>query len=159
MAIIKKEDYTFNVDIEKTKEYYNSKYLCDCNECQNYYRQVKSRFPIIEMFLEQFGIDISRPDEICSTFDKGEVDYHAVSYTVVGECVELGKYEFDINDGGLFLSIVINKNPVYPNEQEERLCFEMVIYGIRLPWVLETPHEETVKITLWEKIKSIFHKG
>ena len=159
MSIIKKEDYVFDVDIEKTKEYYSSKTLCECDECRNFYRQSDTAFPKLKNFLLDFGIDIARPEEICSTYNKGMVDYHAVSYTAVGECIQCGEYEFDIEDGGLFLNLVINKNPVYPNEQEDRQCFEIVIYNIRLPWVLDTPHEEErPKITFWTKIKQLFNK-
>ena len=159
MAIIEKEDYVFNVDIEKTKEYYATKVLCDCDECQNYYRQAENTFQKLKNFLLDFGIDIARPDEICSTYSKGRVDYHVVAYTAVGECVKCGKYEIDMEDGGLFLNLVINKNPAYPNEQEERQCFEIVVYNIRLPWVLETPHEEErPKMSFWAKIKRLLGK-
>ena len=159
MSIIKKEDYVFDVDVEKTKEYYSSKTLCECDECCNFYRQAESVFPKIKKFLLDFGIDISRPEEICSTYDRGKVAYHAVSYTAIGECIQCGEYEFDIEDGGLFLNLVINKVPVFPHEQEERQCFEIAVYNIRLPWVLETPHEEEkTKITFWTKIKRLFNK-
>ena len=144
MAIIEKEDYIFDVDIEKTKEYYRTRTLCDCNECQNYYRQAENTFPKIKEFLFDFGIDIARPDEICSIYHKGQVEYYVVAYTAVGECIQCGEYEFDTKDGGLFLNLVINKTPVYPNEQEDRQCFEIVVYNIRLPWVLEEPHKEEI---------------
>ena len=159
MSIIKKEDYVFDVDIERTKEYYLTRTLCDCNECQNYYRQAENTFLKIKDFLSDFGIDISRPDEICSTYDKGQVEYYAVAYTAIGECIQCGEFEFDIEDNGLFLNIVINKTPVYPNEQEDRQCFEIVIYNIRLPWVLEEPHEEEkAKRSFLSKIKNLFSK-
>ena len=159
MAIIEKEDYIFDVDIEKTKEYYSTKTLCDCDECQNYYRQAENTFPKLKGFLSDFGIDITRPDEICSTYNKGQVEYHAVAYTVVGECIKCGEYEIDMEDGGLFLNLVINKLPVSSNEQEDRQCFEIVVYNIRLPWVLEMPHEEkTAKTSIWFKIKRLFKK-
>lgn len=160
MAIIEKEDYIFDVDIEKTKEYYATRTLCDCDECQNYYRQAENTFPKLTSFLLDFGIDIARPDEICSIYNKGKMDYLAVAYTAVGECVKCGEYEIDMEDGGLFLNLVINKNPVYPNEQEERQCFEIVVYNIRLPWVLETPHEEERrKMGFWTKIKRLLKRG
>ena len=160
MAIIKKEDYVFDVEMEKTKEYYATRTLCDCDECQNYYRQAANTFPKLKNFLLDFGVDIARPDEIHSTYNKGDVDYHAVTYTVVGECIKFGKYEFDMEDGGLFINLVINKTPVFPNEQGDRQCFEIFIYNIRLPWVLETPHEEErPKMSFWTKIKRFFKKG
>ena len=153
MAIIEKEDYIFNVDIEKTQKYYATKTLCDCNECQNYYRQAENTFPKLTSFLSDFGIDIARPDEICSTYDKGKVDYFVVAYTAVGECVKCGEYEIEMEDGDLFVNLVINKKPVYPNEQEERQCFEIAVYNIRLPWVLEEPHEEErPKMSFWTKL-------
>lgn len=157
MAIVEKEDYVFNVDIEKTKEYYATRTLCVCEECQNFYRQAEDTFPKLKSFLLNFGIDVAQPDEICSIYYKGNVEYYAVAYTAVGECLQCGEYEIDIEDGGLFLSIVINKNPVYPNEQEDRRCFEIVVYNIRLPWVLETPHETEVRF--WAKIKRWFNRG
>ena len=159
MSIIKKEDYVFDVDVEKTKEYYSSKTLCDCDECRNFYRQAENTFPKIKDFLLDFGIDIVRPEESCSTYDKGKVSYHAVSYTAIGECIQCGQYEFDIEDGGLFLNLVINKNPVFPHEQEDRQCFEIVVYNIELPWVLETPHEDELpKTSLWTRIRNLFKK-
>ncbi len=160
MTIIEKEDYIFDVDIERTKEYYATRTLCDCNEWQNYYRQAAHTFPKLKNFLLDFGIDIARPDEICSTYNKGQVEYHAVAYTAVGACVKYGEYEIDMEDGGLFLNLVISKNPVYPNEQEERQCFEIAVYNIRLPWVLETPHEEErPKMSFRTKIKRLLKRG
>ena len=75
MSIIKIEDYMFDVDIDKTKDYYATRILFDCDECQNFCRQVENTFPELKNFLLHFGIDIARPDEICSIYNKGEVDY------------------------------------------------------------------------------------
>ncbi len=156
MAIINKEDYIFNIDIEKTKDYYQQRTLCECDECQNYYRQAEDTFPTLKKFLSDFGIDIARPDEICSTYHSGVVEYDAVAYTAIGECIKCGEYEIDMKDGGLFLNLVINKSPVFPNEQEDIQCFEIVIYNIHLPWVLETPHKaQKDKISFWIKIKRL----
>ena len=68
MAIIEKEDYIFDVDIGKTKEYYATRTLCDCNECQNYYRQAENTFPKLTSFLLDFGIDIAHSDEDYQTY-------------------------------------------------------------------------------------------
>ena len=59
----------------------------------------------------------------------------------------------------MFINLVINKVPVFPNEQEDTQCFEIVVYNVCLPWALETPHEEErPKITFWTKIKQLFNK-
>lgn len=55
-----------NVDIVKTKAYYNSiteASLCDCVYCRNYRLQVKEAFPKVAEYLYSFGIDIEKPFE------------------------------------------------------------------------------------------------
>ena len=53
-----------NVDIAKTKAYYNSiieTSMCDCAYCRNYRLQVKSAFPKVAEYLYSLGIDIEKP--------------------------------------------------------------------------------------------------
>ena len=66
MTKIQKDEYVFEVDIEKTIEYYKTHSLCECDCCENFYVQIKDKFPKLESFLSSFGIDISKPDEIMS---------------------------------------------------------------------------------------------
>ena len=39
MTTIKIDEYTFSVDVEKTREYYETHSLCDCASCRNFYAQ------------------------------------------------------------------------------------------------------------------------
>lgn len=45
MTTIKIDEYTFSVDIEKTREYYETHSLCDCASCRNFYAQVRGKLP------------------------------------------------------------------------------------------------------------------
>lgn len=156
--IIKKEDYIMDVDVDQTKEYYRSHSLCDCPSCRNYYAQVKDRFLLLDEFLLDLGVSIDRPDEMgCVELDN-EIQYIFASYTVCGKILELDKYEIDINDGGLFLNIVIGDSFV-PNEQKTEY-FVVTVYNIVLPWILDEPFPEPVllKKKMIDKIKALFSK-
>ncbi len=45
MTTIKIDEYTFFVDVEKTREYYKTHSLCDCASCRNFYAQVRGKLP------------------------------------------------------------------------------------------------------------------
>lgn len=45
MTTIKIDEYTFFVDVEKTREYYETHSLCDCASCRNFYAQAREKLP------------------------------------------------------------------------------------------------------------------
>ncbi len=136
--IVRKNGFVLDVDIESTIEYSCGHSLCNCDEDRNFYVQSKEKFPQLAEFLSELGLLIDRPDEVGSCAEEGYIDYHFVSYTVVGDILEADKYEIDMFDGGLFLNIVIDHWYV-PNEQKANKYFTVTIYNIRLPWVLKEP--------------------
>lgn len=150
MKTIEIDDWKFSVDIEKTKEYYKTHSLCECAYCRNFYSQIDEKLPKLKEFLEEFGVDISKPDEISSFTYENEIDYSTVYYTVCGEIVESSKYEIDIYEN-LFLSIVVNDEFAPPNEQTGQY-FTFSVFQIRLPWVLDEPFPETRKISKKKKV-------
>ena len=89
----------------------------------------------------------------------GYIDYHFVSYTVIGNILESDKYEIDMFDGEQFLNIVID-NWYVPNEQKTDRYFTVTVYGIDLPWVLDEPFPESATqkkmFSLVERIKKLF---
>lgn len=137
MTNIQKDEYVFSVDVEKTQDYYKTHSLCDCGCCRNYYAQVKNRLPKLEQFLSEFGVDISRPDEIFSVEMDDSIDYLNVDYTVCGSVQSMGEYEIDIYDD-LFLSCIITNGYASPNQQTGAY-FTISVMQIKLPWVLEEP--------------------
>ena len=157
--IIQKEGCVLDVDIEATRQYSENHSLCDCNEDRNLYAQIQEKFPKLTAFLAELGLLIDRPDETGSCAMDGYIDYHFVSYTVIGNILESDKYEIDMFDGELFLTIVID-NWYVPNEQKTDRYFTVTVYGIDLPWVLDEPfpESETPKkmFSLVERIKKLF---
>ena len=157
--IIQKEGYVLDVDIEATRQYSENHSLCDCNEDRNLYAQIQEKFPKLTTFLAELGLLIDRPDETGSCAMDGYIDYHFVSYTVIGNILESDKYEIDMFDGELFLNIVID-NWYVPNEQKTDRYFIVTVYGIDLPWVLDEPFPESATpkkmFSLVERIKKLF---
>lgn len=155
--IIQKDNYILDVDVKKTKDYYANNTLFDCDEDRNFYAQVRDRFPKLTVLLDEFGVAIDRPDEIGSLALEDDIDYLFVAYTVVGRIVEHGEYEIDLFDGNLFLNLVIS-NVYFPNEQKTSEYFTIVIYNIRLPWVLDEPFpaQEKTRLSILAKIKKWF---
>ena len=156
--IVQKQDCKMDVDVDKTIEYYREHSLCDCSGCRNFYAQVKIALPKLEEFFSELGVDISRPDESAwGDLLDDKLDYYFVAYTVSGKVLEYDKHEIDLQDGELFLNIVIDDNYI-PNEQKDEY-FVISVYGIKLPWVLDEPFPDAVSITnFWGKIKNFFKK-
>ena len=157
--IIQKYGYILDVDIEATRRYSENHSLCDCNEDRNLYAQIQKKFPKLTAFLAELGLLIDRPDETGSCAMDGHIDYHFVSYTVIGNILESDKYEIDMFDGEQFLNIVID-NWYVPNEQKTDRYFTVTVYGIDLPWVLDEPFPDSATskktFSLFERIKKLF---
>ncbi|MBE6718114.1 MAG: hypothetical protein E7574_02510 [Ruminococcaceae bacterium] len=154
MITVKKEEYLFQVDLDKTIDYYKKHSLCECVYCENYYVQIRGKFPKLEAFLSDFGVDISRPDEISSFESDNEIDYINVDYTVCGKVVNMGTYKIDIDDN-LFLSIVITDGFATPNDQTSDY-FTISVCNIKLPWVLDKPFPKPIMEKINGKIKGFF---
>lgn len=142
METIKKEDYTFAADIEKTREYYKTNSLCDCSCCRNYYAQIKNKFPKLSDFLSDFGIDISKPDEITSIETDSEINYMSIDYTVCGSIEKAGQNEIELYDN-LPLKIIVTDGFVSPNGQHGEY-FTISVEGIELPWFLNEPFPKPI---------------
>lgn len=111
--------------------------------CKNYYTQIKGKFPKLEEFLSEFGVEISQPDEIFSVDVNDTIDYIQVDYTVCGKIATMDQYEIDIYDN-LFLSIAVTDGFASPNSQKGDY-FTFSVFGIQLPWILEKPFPETIQ--------------
>ena len=78
-----------NIDIVKTKEYYNSLssgLLCDCDYCKLYYAKSRKEFSELALWLDKYGVDIEKPLEVISLEldESGMLDYIGVQYIVFG---------------------------------------------------------------------------
>ena len=157
MTTIRKDKYVFEVDIEKTIEYYKTHSLCECNCCENFYAQIGGKFPKLESFLSNFGVDIAKPDECMSVELDNTIQYIGMDYTVCGKVATMGEYEIDIKDDQFF-SLVITEGFASPNEQTGEYFTISVNNVFELPWVLDKPFPEPIKFKTTSKIKEFFKK-
>ncbi len=157
MITIHKDEYVFEVDIEKTIEYYKTHSLCECDCCENFYAQIGGKFPKLESFLSDFGVDISKPDE-CMSFElDNKIQYIGIDYTVCGKVTTMGQYEIDIHDSQFF-SLVITEGFASPNEQTGEYFTISINTFFELPWVLDKPFREPTQLKATGKIKGFFKK-
>ena len=157
MTTIKKDEYIFEVDIEKTIEYYKTHSLCECECCENFYAQIKGKFPKLESFLADFGVEITKPDECMSVELDNTIEYIGIDYTVCGKIANMGQYEIDIQDN-LFFNIVITDGFSSPNEQTGDYFTISVSNTFELPWVLDKPFPTTTQFKPTGKIKGLLKK-
>jgi hypothetical protein len=153
MTIVQKDGYVFEVDIEKTIDYYKSHSLCGCDCCENFYAQINGKFPKLESFLSRLGVDISKPDEAMSVELDHTIQYISVDYTVCGKIILMGQYEIDIQDNP-FISLVIIDGFASPNEQTSEY-FTISLNNIELPWVLDKPFPKPIQTKINEKTNSL----
>ena len=157
MVTIQKGDYYFEVDLEKTIDYYKTHTLCECDYCQNFYAQIKGKFPKLESFLSDFGVDISKPDEITSAESENAVMYISIDYTVCGKVLTKGQQEIVHQDDILFrLSIV--DGFASPNEQTGDYFTISVNNIFSLPWVLDKPFPTPAQPKPIGRIKDFFRR-
>ncbi len=147
MIKIQKDEYIFEVDIEKTIEYYKTHSLCECECCENFYTQIKGKFPKLESFLSEFGVDISKPDECMSVELDNTIQYIGVDYTVSGKVAARGQYEIVIQDN-LFFSLVITNGFSSPNEQTGEYFTISIDSIFELPWILDKPFPKPIQIKI-----------
>ena len=130
---IAKEDYLFAVDRDKTSRYYASYSRCECEGCKNFYRQIRGRFPKLEEFLREFGINISKPEEMLWLDDDAHVEYTPY-YTVAGNIEKIGSRRICYDGLDLKFYPSENQEISIPTERTEPY-FVIAVFGIVLPWL------------------------
>jgi len=123
-----------NVDIAKTRAYYNAiteTSVCDCAYCRNYRLQVKSVFPKVAAYLYSFGIDIEKPFETSplEPDENGMLEYCCCQYIAFGTCEpnyhhKIGNIEFRLATS-------------YPGTGIEQEHFVLEFYPIKLKFEKE----------------------
>ncbi len=172
MAEIKHGEWSFNVDIESTAQYYKDyDGLCSCAMCRNFYLNAANLQPDFKAFLEQFGIDVAKPIEQWSlTANKQENVVDNVLYYAVNGTVEFSdKYEIDFGVINIVVQALkpddIVKCPENsPNTEIGEPYFIFEIFNVWTPWVVEDDINECYpepkpKISLWKKLFSKHQKS
>ena len=139
---VKIDGCVFDVDLERTRAYYQSNTLCTCSYCRHYRENIRQRYPRLAERLERFGVDPARPDETEPYEQDGMIEYAAVHYTVSGAILAGGKKESRLADTKTLRLIFEpggkDADAYYPNAQEEPY-FYITIQGVKLPcaWAAE----------------------
>ena len=144
-TIIEKDGYKCLADIKKTKEYYRKQQLCECPGFRNYYAQAKEKFPLFDAFLKEFGIDITRPDEIFWYDNDNKVYYTLVGFTVCGKKLNDEDNEFIIEDKLKVKCVVSNGEDRFgniPNSQTGDYFQIADVEEFSLPWVLDESYSK-----------------
>lgn len=135
-TIIEKCGWKFSFDKNKTSTYYeNYSDLCECESCKNFYKNVGFIPNDIRNFIEQFGIDITKPIEQESIIaDKSQkiVEY-TVYYAVNGEIISSSNS--DILLGESIVQIVPKE--LSPNTDIPQPYFVFSVCDIWLPWTVD----------------------
>ena len=128
---ISMENATMRVDIESTRNgFANTNAPCDCPSCRNYYKAIRTK-PNILAFLDRFGIDADRPEELYSWGENAAaktIIYNAW-YAVSGEFA--GDKILKNIDGA---EIELFSNTAYAEKTAP--FFWLNIKDICLPWML-----------------------
>lgn len=128
--------WQFSFNKKLTENYYNSyNDLCDCASCRNFYKNVSLIHPDVKRFLEQFGIDVSKPIEQESLIaDKPNKKVeNTVYYAVNGTAYS--PTNLDINIGSNCIKIVFPE--FSPNTDMPEPYFVFSVDNIWLPWTVE----------------------
>jgi|GEM_PF-132810 len=90
--------YVLDIDVEKTREYYEHKYAhehyCSCAGCHNYEKAIAYAPKEIFDFFSQLGLDVRKPGEVYTLYtdDDGLVEYggwyHLCGKVIEGEKVK-----------------------------------------------------------------------
>ena len=144
MITFEKYNMTLDVDVEKTKAYYQNRPQLENIEIKNFEKQAKEAAPLLNDFLTELGVDITKPDELCYCWkdEKGILHYN-VAYTVTGRIIRAIQYEAILQDKSA-LHLVLETEYV-PNKQTEPY-FAFTIYNIEMPWILEEAFPEMKKV-------------
>ena len=85
--------FTLDIDIEKTKAYYNSAHLvsadCSCSGCRNYEQAIDILPKDVTSFFSQMGIDMKKIREVYVNYtNTDDTVYYGGFYHVCGNIVE-----------------------------------------------------------------------
>lgn len=166
---IKSYGWDFDVDIEKTRSYYERlDGLCDCAMCRNFYSNQQLILKELREFLEQFGIDVAKPIEQWSTIaDKGNniVD-NTLYYPVKGYAKSTDGFEIDIGAVQIVvqeprLDDVVHCPENAINIEVTEPYFIFLVYNLWLPWVVEDNINDSYPESknIWQRLKILLNKA
>lgn len=137
--IVRIGEWVFDVDMTATMEYSATEAAehCTCAYCRNFYAAVDDKYPRLRPFLAQFGLDLEAPDRM-SPLDYGpeRIDYDPMYY-VFGKIQQPGIFEMSAGLANIVATPV-------EGTLDGKPYFQLDVYEVCLPWVLDEPFEDGV---------------
>lgn len=135
-TVIEKYGWKFSFDKNITSKYYeNYLELCQCESCENFYKNVKFISNDVKDFLVQFGIDITKPIEQESIVaDKSrQLVENTVYYAVNGNVISSSNYDIQLGQS----TIEVVPDELSPNTDISQPYFVFAVRDIWLPWTVD----------------------
>lgn len=135
-TVIEKYGWKFSFDKNITSKYYeNYLELCQCESCENFYKNVKFISNDVKDFLVQFGIDITKPIEQESIVaDKSrQLVENTVYYAVNGNVIFSSNYDIQLGQS----TIEVVPDELSPNTDISQPYFVFAVRDIWLPWTVD----------------------
>lgn len=126
------------MDTKKTEDFYKTMdtdyYICKCDYCQNYIKEIKHSYPLLADYLQSIGVDIEKPFETMplEPDEEGYIEYIGVQYIVLGS-----KDSFEPT---IVSDVEIGITESHPRTNVEDEHFVIELQPIRLKWVMEKPN-------------------
>lgn len=170
MINIKYDSWDFNVDIDTTMEYYKEyEDRCSCAMCRNFYMNAANLQSDVREFLEQFGIDVSKPIEQWSiTADKQKnLVENVLYYAVNGTAKSMYGYEINFDTIPIVVQApkpddVVQSPEHAPNTEIKQPYFIFEVFNVWTPWTVNDDMSKCYpelkpKLSFWKKLGSRFH--
>lgn len=126
------------MDIKKTEDFYKTMdtdyYICKCDDCQNYIKEIKHSYPLLSDYLQSIGVDIEKPFETVplEPDKEGYIEYIGVQYIVLGSRNAFAPT--------MISDVKIDITESHPRTNVEGEHFVIELQPIRLKWVIGKPN-------------------
>ena len=158
---IKLEGCVFDVDLPRTKTYYETNEVCGCAYCRHFRENVRQQYPKLTELLARFGVDAARPDETEPIELDRSILFTAVHYTVCGSAIEPADREAVLRTEEM-LRICLErgdeKAPSFPNSQREPY-FCVSVWNLSLPCEWAADPDRSAGKGILSGVKRLLHRG
>ena len=130
--ILQLEDWSFEVNMEKTMSYSSKERSdhCNCAYCRNFYAGIDVEYPQLRSLLLKFGIHVDAPDRMSPLDISRQQIIYDPMYHVFGRIIQVGTS-----------TLLLGDVEIEPMELEEGV-FCLQVYDLQLPWLLDEPYEK-----------------
>lgn len=146
--------YTVDVDVERTREFYDKHGItviedCGCNSCYNYYHAISKCSQKVKHFFDILGIDPLKSPEATFWFtDENNIAHYTVLFNLVGtiiKSVDIYKPVYpkgaeqipgNFHEIDRDFTVGFHSEYIFPVKDFPQPCIGLEI-NVNLPWILK----------------------